>query len=87
MPETIPAGQLGQAVLDYVHDGSYPDTEQIISAELSASAFPTLLGQFDAARQEAKVRFASSHDNGSTYRGLTVKCAERDQNNQPGPGW
>ena len=55
---TISDAQRGQAVLEYVKYGSYPDEESVVIAELHDTAM--LLKLFDRARQEAKVEFPSS---------------------------
>ncbi|KAL8641243.1 MAG: hypothetical protein Q9228_001929 [Teloschistes exilis] len=61
MPQKVSAKHLGQAILDSVHHGTYPDTEDIISAEFSPSAIPEALILFDHARGqiEARVRTTS----------------------------
>ena len=53
---TISDARRGQAVLEYVEDGSYPDEESVVIAELRDTAM--LLKLFDRARHEAKVEFA-----------------------------
>ncbi|KAL8634112.1 hypothetical protein Q9189_000031 [Teloschistes chrysophthalmus] len=61
MPQKVSAKHLGQAILDSVHHGTYPDTEEIISAEFPPSAIPEALILFDHARGqiEARVRTTS----------------------------
>ncbi|KAI4259448.1 MAG: hypothetical protein LQ352_000756 [Teloschistes flavicans] len=61
MPQKVSAKRLGQAVLDSVHGGQYPDTEEIISAEFPPSVIPEVLILFDNARSqvEARVRTTS----------------------------
>lgn len=56
-----PSGaQLGEAVLNFVYKATYPDSEDIISAELLPSAFPVVLDLLEKARRELKVRNLSS---------------------------
>jgi centromere/kinetochore protein ZW10 len=46
---------LGQAVLRFASDGTYPDTEDVISANITASALPVVLQHLEQAREEVKV--------------------------------
>lgn len=55
MPQKVSAKHLGQAILDSVHHGTYPDTEEIISAEFPPSAIPEALILFDHARGQIEV--------------------------------
>lgn len=55
MPSNITPRQLGKAVLDHVQDGTYPDSEDIISAEFPPSAIPEALKLVDNAREQIKV--------------------------------
>ncbi|KAI9841198.1 MAG: hypothetical protein M1837_000925 [Sclerophora amabilis] len=54
MPQHISDGQLGEAVLQSVHQGIYPDSEEIISAEFPSSAFLNALDFLEDARREVK---------------------------------
>ncbi|KAL8843610.1 MAG: hypothetical protein Q9170_000114 [Blastenia crenularia] len=54
MPTSTPSNQLGKAVLDSVQNGTYPDSEDIISAELSPSALFQALELFEHARDDVK---------------------------------
>lgn len=47
--------QYGQALLDFIQGGGYPDSE-IISAEVPSTAIPGILKQFKQAREDVKVR-------------------------------
>lgn len=60
MPQKVSAKRLGQAVLDSVHGGQYPDTEEIISAEFPPSVIPEVLILFDNARSQVEVGFCFS---------------------------
>lgn len=55
MPSGTSASQLGKAVLDSVQNGTYPDSEDIISADFPSSAFSQALELLDNARAEIKV--------------------------------
>ena len=55
MPSQIPDTQLGEAVLRSVQHGVYPDSEEVISADIPASALPVVLGILNRARDDIKV--------------------------------
>lgn len=55
MPSKIPDHHYGQALLDSVQDGSYPESEEIISAELPPPAIPGILNVLEQARNDVKV--------------------------------
>ncbi|KAI9816989.1 MAG: hypothetical protein M1826_001684 [Phylliscum demangeonii] len=46
--------QLGEAVLDFVHQGTFPASEDVISAQLSTSALPAVLDLLVQARGELR---------------------------------
>lgn len=54
MPSQISDRQYGQAVLDSVQSGTYPESEAIVAAELPPSALPTILKLVDQAREDVK---------------------------------
>ena len=56
MPSHISDHQYGQAVLNSVQSGTYPESEEIIAAEVPPSALPTILKLVDQAREDLKVR-------------------------------
>lgn len=56
MPSQISDREYGQAILESVRSGSYPETEDIVSAHLPTSALPTLLKLVAQAREDVKVR-------------------------------
>ena len=55
MPSQISGETLSQAVFQSVKDGSYPDDEQVIAAELPSSALESLAKLLEQARNEVKV--------------------------------
>ena len=55
MPSHISDHQYGQAVVDSVYDGTYPESEEVISGNLPPSALPTILSLVDQAREDVKV--------------------------------
>ncbi|KAL8954069.1 MAG: hypothetical protein Q9222_000126 [Ikaeria aurantiellina] len=56
MPFHANAAQLGKAILDAVQDGTYPESEDVISADFSPSAFSEALKLFDDAQGQVKAR-------------------------------
>lgn len=56
MPPQISDRQYGQAVLNSVQSGTYPENEEIVAAEISPSALPTILKLVNQAREDVKVR-------------------------------
>jgi hypothetical protein len=55
MQSQISNEQLGEAVLKSVQYGVFPDSEEVISADVTASALPVVLGVLDGARDDLKV--------------------------------
>ena len=55
MPASVSPLQLGEAVLDHARHGKYPESEDVISADLAPSAIPEALKRFDTARNHIKV--------------------------------
>ena len=55
MPSHISDHEFGQAIVDSIYNGSYPESEDVISAELPQSALPTILALIDQAREDVKV--------------------------------
>lgn len=55
MPSSISVSQLGGAVLNFVQNGTYPDSEDIVSADFPPSASSQVLELFDNARDGIKV--------------------------------
>ena len=56
MPPQTSDDQLGQAILQSIRDGSYPENEETISAELPSSALTALSGFLEEAKVSSKVR-------------------------------
>jgi len=48
--------ELGDVLLQFVEHGSYPESEDAISAQLPADAVPSLLDSIAKQREEVKVR-------------------------------
>ncbi|KAL8943241.1 MAG: hypothetical protein Q9211_001059 [Gyalolechia sp. 1 TL-2023] len=60
MPSGTSASQLGRAVLNFVQNSTYPESEDIISADFPSSAFSQALELLDSARDEIKTRIRAS---------------------------
>lgn len=63
MPLQIIPQQYGQAVLEHVQSGAYPE-EEVISAQLPSSALPEVLKLIEQAREDVKVCLGSVHPSG-----------------------
>lgn len=57
MPADDANKEIEGAVLNYVQHGAYPESEDVIAAELRASAFPGVLDGLRLAREQLKVCF------------------------------
>ena len=55
MPSALLHHQYGQALLDSVRDGHYPESEEVIAAELETAAIPTILNHVEQTRNNIKV--------------------------------
>lgn len=55
MPLQTSYSEYAQAVLDSVRSGAFPESEEVISAELPPSAVPTVLKIIDEAHNDVKV--------------------------------
>ena len=55
MPLRITPQEYGQAVLDHVQSGAYPESEDVVSAELPPSALPEISKLIQEARDDVKV--------------------------------
>ena len=55
MPSRITPQQYGQAVLEHVQTGAYPDSEEVISADFPPSALPEVSKLIQQAREDVKV--------------------------------
>ncbi|KAH0563008.1 hypothetical protein GP486_002428 [Trichoglossum hirsutum] len=71
MQSQISDEQLGEAVLKSVQYGVYPDSEEVISADVPASALPVVLGILDSARDDVKL----THQFKNHIRGLSNEAA------------
>jgi len=58
MPSRISSFDYGQAILEHLRTGAYPESEDIISAELPASALPDISKLIGKARDDVKVCIA-----------------------------
>jgi protein transport protein DSL1/ZW10 len=69
MPPKPPAEVLADAVIRNVEHGIYPDSEDVVSAELPSSALPRLLDTIQKARDEVKAgrRCNALHQSVHTY--------------------
>lgn len=56
MPATVSEEQLCQSVLDFVVDGAYPSSEEIVAAEFPISALSRQLERIAQAREQLEVR-------------------------------
>ena len=55
MSSNITPQQYAQALLDHVQNGTFPESEEVVSAELPPSALPTVSKLIEQAREDAKV--------------------------------
>lgn len=55
MPPQITSHQYGQAVLEHVQSGAYPESEEVISAELPPSTLPEVSKLVEQAKENVKV--------------------------------
>ena len=55
MPSRITPQQYGQAVLNHVQTGAYPESEEVVSADLPPSALPEISKLIEQAREDVKV--------------------------------
>ncbi len=55
MPSRITPQQYGQAVLEHVQTGVYPESEEVISADFPPSALPEVSKLIEQAREDVKV--------------------------------
>jgi centromere/kinetochore protein ZW10 len=56
MPSKISEKELGDAIIQSVEHGVYPESEDVASAELPPTALPNLLEAIGKARENVKVR-------------------------------
>lgn len=56
MSQKAPDEEVCQALLDFVTEGTYPATENVISSEFPSSALAKELGLLSKAREQVEVR-------------------------------
>lgn len=56
MPPKASEDELCQALLEFVTDGTYPESEDVVASEFPASAVPDELQCISKAREETEVR-------------------------------
>jgi len=47
--------ELSAAILSSIQEGTFPDSEDVLTAELPATALPSILGELSDASQQLKV--------------------------------
>lgn len=57
---TVEPARLAHAILTSVIDGSYPDSEDVAGAELTASALPEIVQYLQKAREDVHVSVSPS---------------------------
>ena len=55
MPKSFSDDQYGQAVFESAQSGAYPESEELVSAELPSSALPGIIKLIEKAREVVKV--------------------------------
>ncbi|KAL6716444.1 ribosome biogenesis protein ytm1 [Lecanora helva] len=60
MTTQITSQQYGQAILEHVENGSYPETEEIISGDLPPSALPEISELIEQAKEDVKSHIRKS---------------------------
>ena len=87
MPSRITPQQYGQAVLEHVQTGAYPESEEVISAHLPPSALPEVSKLIERARENVKVCIYSRFK-GNRQSVVTVIIGQYKES-QPGqrPGY
>ena len=87
MPSRITPQQYGQAVLEHVQTGAYPESEEVVSADFPPSALPEVSKLIEQAREDVKVCIYGRSTCSS--KPLITKIIEKHQEGQPGqrPGY
>ena len=57
MPSRTSPQQYGEAILDHIRTGAYPDSEGVVSSDLPCSALPGVSKLIEQAREDVKVIF------------------------------
>jgi protein transport protein DSL1/ZW10 len=55
MTASIADHDLSAAIISSIKEGTFPDSEDVLTAELPATALPTLLEEVSEARQQLEV--------------------------------
>ena len=87
MPSRITSQQYGQAVLEHVQTGAYPESEDVVSADFPPSALPEVSKLIEQALEDVKVCI---HGRSTCIaKHLITENIEKYQEGQPGqrPGY
>ena len=82
MPSRITPQQYGQAVLEHVQTGAYPESEEIVSADFPSSALPEVSKLIEQAREDVKVCIYRPSTSNSKF--LITGIIEKYQEGQSG---
>ena len=87
MPSRVTPQQYGQAVLEHVQNGAYPDSEEVVSADFPPSALPEVSKLIEQARENIKVCIYGGST--CTSKLLITDIIGKHQEGQPGqrPGY
>lgn len=55
------SSEVASSILSYVNTGAYPESENVITAELSSSTLPLVLDILNEAKEDLKVRISSNN--------------------------
>ncbi len=55
MPKPFTDDQYGQALFESAQSGAYPESEELVSAELPSSALPGIVKLLEKGREDVKV--------------------------------
>ena len=56
MTASIADHELSAAIVSSIRDGTFPDSEDVLTAELPTTALPSIVGEVSEARQQLEVR-------------------------------
>ena len=56
MTASVADHDLSTAILNSIREGTFPDSEDVLTAELPATALPSILGEVSDARQQLEVQ-------------------------------
>ena len=77
MSSKIAPQQYAQALLDHVQNGTFPESEEVVSAELSPSALPAVSKLIEQAREDAKVGVFFPSYNSKLLTPLCLGCHKK----------